>query len=297
MEKEPFLAHSKYGTKILGLLLLIIGCGLIIGSLAALTGGIIWGDKTAETVQSAGYLRFIQAMSAVGFFALPALLFSYLVHDNPFSFSKIDKKITWQSSGSVLILAILLMPLTAFFAYLNEQIALPEAFASIQQWMEARELKVGELLKQLTNDSRVSILLLNIVVLGILPGVGEEWLFRGTIQPLLQEKIANKHVAIWVTAFIFSVIHLQFAGFIPRLLLGAYLGYLAVWSGSLWLPILAHVLHNTLSLVFTFFIIGQGIDTEHLDPFHIPGFIPVVIISALFVGYGLYRLNRSLRFF
>jgi membrane protease YdiL (CAAX protease family) len=247
----------------------------VVGSFATLIGG----------------MRFIQAMSAVGFFALPAMLFSYLVNGNLFSFSKIDKKTTWQSNSIVLILALLLLPLIAFFGYLNEQIHLPEVFATIQQWMQAMELKANELLKQLTDDSRVSILLLNIGVLGILPGVCEEWLFRGTIQPLLQEKTGNKHVAIWVTAFIFSAIHLQFAGFIPRLLLGAYLGYLAVWSGSLWLPILAHALHNTFSLIINFFSIKQGIDTEHLDPSAISGFIPLVIISALFVGYGLYRLQ------
>ncbi|MDR1346291.1 MAG: CPBP family intramembrane metalloprotease [Bacteroidales bacterium] len=280
--------HSKYGVKIAALLLLIMGCGLVVGSLAALTAGLIWNGEA----NSAGCMRFIQAISTVGFFALPAMFFSALVHGNLFSFSKINKKITWKFTRTVLWLAIALLPLIALFGYLNEQIQLPETFTAIQEWMRAIESKTNELLKLLMNDARISVLLLNIVILGILPGICEEWLFRGTIQPLLQEKIKNKHLVIWITTLLFSAIHLQFAGFIPRLLLGGYLGYIAIWSGSLWLPILAHTLHNILSIVLNFFAIQQDVDTEHFDPLIIPEFWPVAIVSAFFAAYGIYRLQR-----
>jgi membrane protease YdiL (CAAX protease family) len=231
-------------------------------------------------------------VSTAGFFALPALLFSCLVRGNLFSFSKIDKKITWKFTRTVLWMAAALLPLVFIFGYLNEQIQLPETFTAIREWMRAAELKSNELLNLIMSDTRISVLLLNITVLGLLPGICEEWLFRGTIQPLLQEKIRNRHLVIWITALLFSAIHLQFAGFIPRLLLGGYLGYLAVWSRSLWLPILAHTLHNTLSIMINFFAIRQGADTEKLNPLTLPGFWPVAVISALFAAYGIYRLQR-----
>ena len=80
-----------------------------------------------------------------------------------------------------------------------------------------------------------------------LTGIGEEMLFRGTIQRIFSEGKVNTHIAVWCSAFIFSALHFQLFGFIPRMLLGAFFGYLYVWSGSLWLPILAHALNNSLS--------------------------------------------------
>jgi len=291
METVPLLAHSKYGIKIGVLLLLVIGSGLIAGSFATLIGNLIWGSDATMSFGSAGYMRFIQAMSAVGTFAIPAMLFSYLQKADFLSYSRIDKTVRIKSAVNVTWMAIVILPLIAMLSYLNEQIQLPALFGNLQQWMKDCELKADTLLQWLTNDNRLSILLLNMVILGILPGVCEEWLFRGTIQPLLQEKISNKHVVIWLTAFIFSAIHLQFSGFIPRMLLGGYLGYLAIWSGSLWLPVLAHVLHNVLSLVINFFSIKQGVNTENLDPFTISFFLPVVFISLVMACYGLYRLQ------
>jgi len=134
-------------------------------------------------------------------------------------------------------------------------------------------------------------LLINIVIMAFLPAIFEEFLFRGTLQPLFTKWFANKHVAIIVTAFIFSAIHFQFYGFIPRFLLGIYLGYLLVWSQSLWLPIIAHFMHNATSLIFDYGAQRRGIDLETVDPSQIQGFYAAVLFCTFCVALGVYYIK------
>ena len=61
----------------------------------------------------------------------------------------------------------------------------------------------------------------------------------------------NKHLAVWIVAFVFSTLHFQFYGFVPRMLLGAIFGYAYLWSGSLWVPVIAHAYNNSSVVVMT----------------------------------------------
>ena len=97
-------------------------------------------------------------------------------------------------------------------------------------------------------------LIVTVLMVGLMTGIGEELTFRGIIQSLVTEKSNNHHIAIWVTAIIFSAIHFQFFGFFPRMLLGAFFGYLMVWSGSIWLPIYAHFLNNSMAVVAAYML-------------------------------------------
>jgi membrane protease YdiL (CAAX protease family) len=115
-------------------------------------------------------------------------------------------------------------------------------------------------------------------MIAVLPAVGEELLFRGVIQKLFSKITRSHHWGIWISAILFSALHLQFYGFIPRLLLGAMFGYLLVWSGSLWLPILAHFINNAAAVTALFMIdhgylnpsieeFGAGVDDWHIGLF------------------------------
>ena len=96
-------------------------------------------------------------------------------------------------------------------------------------------------------------LLINLFIIAVIPALGEELLFRGLIQKLVYKWKSNIHLSIWLTAFLFSAVHMQFLGFFPRMLLGALLGYMLVWTGSLWLPIIAHFTNNALAVLMTYF--------------------------------------------
>jgi len=220
----------------------------------------------------------------------PALLFSYCATKKWFSYSKADQIAPPPLVGYVLILSLFILPVVAGLGHLNEQISFPESMQNIETWMRNMEEASKIALQTLTANSTIPILLLNIVVAALMPALFEEFLFRGTIQPFLSKWFHNKHIAIIVTAFIFSAIHFQFYGFIPRFLLGIYLGYLFVWSQSLWLPIIAHFMHNAVSLIFDYGAQWRGIDLEAIDPGQVPEFYPMVLFSTFCVGVGVYYL-------
>lgn len=148
--------------------------------------------------------------------------------------------------GMMLLIFAASIPMMNSIIAWNESWQLPESLSWIRQ-MEDNAMLATE---QLMNMTSIGDLIIILLTVGLLTGIGEELLFRGTIQRLFTEGKANVHIAVWCTAFIFSALHLQLFGFIPRMLLGAFFGYLYVWSGSLWLPILAHTLNNSLTTLF-----------------------------------------------
>jgi hypothetical protein len=97
------------------------------------------------------------------------------------------------------------------------------------------------------------LLALNLLVIAILPALGEELIFRGVMQKILADVFRKKYLAVWITAFFFSFVHLQFYGFLPRLILGLAFGYLYLWSASLWLPIIAHFVNNAVPTLGAYF--------------------------------------------
>ena len=157
--------------------------------------------------------------------------------------------------------------------------------------MHEKQAASDHILELMTADTHVSTLLLNLLVCALLPAVCEEFFFRGSLQQVLLRWSKNTHVAIWLTGFIFSAIHFQIDGFVARWLLGAYLGYLLVWSGSLWLPILAHFLHNALSILIAHILLVNNTATEeHLTL----SSILFASISLLFLIFFIYLIYKSL---
>ena len=136
----------------------------------------------------------------------------------------------------------------------NMTFQFPEFLQEFGTWARTQEDKLMEMTKLLTNFSSPAEFIIGLVVVAILPGIGEELVFRGLIQNEIWRGSKNIHVAIWLSAFLFSAIHIQFFGFFPRLLLGALFGYLYYWSGNLLIPMLAHFFNNgfTLTMIYLY---------------------------------------------
>lgn len=192
--------------------------------------------------------RITQVVYVCCTYLLPSILFAFLFEKSPkLFFIKYKNKISLISL--VLILIICIQPFIYLLSYYNEQISLPETMSGVEEWMKNSEMAAKKVLSLFLEDKSVSSIILNILIIAILAGVSEELFFRGTLQQILNKIISNKHLAIWVTAIIFSAIHLQFYGFFSRLILGALLGYLFIWSGNIFLPMLAHIIHNLINLI------------------------------------------------
>lgn len=137
----------------------------------------------------------------------------------------------------------------SFFIYWNMQVDFPEFMSEFENWAIFKEEEIMKITLYLTDFENITEFIAGIIVIGLLAGIGEEYLFRGILQPKLHLYTGNPHAGIWITAIIFSAIHIQFYGFLPRVMLGALFGYLYLYSGSLIYPILAHILNNTFTIV------------------------------------------------
>ncbi len=159
----------------------------------------------------------------------------------------------------ILTVAIVAVSIGALSAvvYWNQNIHLPESYRWLEELARSYEDRAEVQTRVLTNMDSVGTLLIALLVIAVLPAVGEELLFRGIIQNELYRGTNNIHVDIWFAGFLFSFIHLQFFGFFPRMLLGVLFGYLYHWSGNLWVPITAHFVNNGLQ-VFLLYLYQQG---------------------------------------
>ena len=231
-------------------------------------------------------LKWLQAWTSIGVFIMPPFLFNYLTAKS-FDFKVLSRQ--------QLLLAVVIMffalPSINALAMWNESLHLPSFLSGLEEWMRLAESQAMQITEAfLKVDSWIG-LLINLLIIAIIPAVGEELLFRGVIQKELFLKTKKIHLSIWLTAFLFSAMHLQFLGFIPRFLIGGLLGYLFYWSGSIWLPITAHFVNNAGAVVLSYFIsqnkISQDIETIGTDEKH----FSMLIISLLAIAIFIYLLK------
>jgi hypothetical protein len=175
----------------------------------------------------------------------------------------------------------------------NANISFPDFMSDFAAWARASEDRLIKFTEMITDFKSAGEFIIGILVIGILPGVGEELVFRGLIQNELNRATKNVHVAIWVSAFIFSAIHLQFFGFVPRLLLGALFGYLYYWSGNLLVPMFAHFFHNSFTLVMIYLDNQKIIETNMEENVSAPW--PLVSVAAIVSFALLYFFRKSYR--
>lgn len=258
LPKEPFFENKSPFFQLVFLLLFVLAGMCVFSAVALLGAFLIWGSEVTAN-PTADYYRFVQLFSAIGTFLLPAIWFSHCAEKRCFTYNRADQPVRGAGAFAlVCVMAVALLPVISLLAYFNQQMRLPEALAPLEQWMQRQTETNNAVLELLMSEAGVRPLILNIVVCAVLPAVSEEFFFRGTLQELFRRWWKNPHVAVWFTAFIFSAIHFQFDGFFARMVLGAYLGYLFVWSGSLWLPVCAHLLHNAFTIIAQYVMMANG---------------------------------------
>lgn len=239
LKKEFTMAYGKrFGLFACMFILCFITCSVIVGIISYISSGI----TTAA-------LRIMTVLQDIVVFILPAIATAIMITRKPDSFLSINCKPKAHQIILTVLAIVASIPAMNLIVQWNESISFPESLKAIEQWMKTSEESAATSVKLLLGGTSSLDLILSIMIVGILAGLSEELFFRGMLQKLFQTRPMNIHFAIWVTAIIFSVIHLQFYGFFPRMILGAFFGYLVWWSGSLWLPVIAHALNNTLVVV------------------------------------------------
>lgn len=198
-------------------------------------------------------MKMVQLFSALGLFVFPPLVYAKITSVQPLQ--KLGLKISPKPINYLIIL-VLMVTLTPFLSWvieLNANMVLPDFMSGIEHWMHDSELKAEQLTKAFLTFNGLGSLFYVLVIVAIIPAIGEELLFRGVLQKIVINWSKNVHIGIWVSAILFSALHMQFFGFFPRLLLGVLFGYIFYWSKSLWIPILGHFINNGVVVVVSYF--------------------------------------------
>ncbi|GHS96545.1 hypothetical protein FACS189421_01780 [Bacteroidia bacterium] len=194
-------------------------------------------------------MRNLVFFEKVFIWIFPVIVCAWLFSDNYKTYLQIDTPIQLPVAGLAMLGMLVAIPCINWMYAMNQQMVFPEALKGLEEWMRNMEELNGQALEKMLYVRNGWDLVFNIVIVCILAAVGEEFMFRGMLQNIFAKTIKNPHIIIWAVAILFSTIHLQFYGFVPRLLLGAYLGYLVYYTQNIWIPVLAHFTNNCFSLI------------------------------------------------
>jgi len=229
-------------------------------------------------------LKFFQTLQSIGVFIIPPFIVAWFLSDHVSVFLRYNNKPDFKSVLLVIAIIYFSNPLINWLTEINSNLSLPEWMSSVEIWMQNSEDQATKITEAFLSTTSLTTLFTNIAMIGILPALGEELLFRGIIQQLFKKKFGNAHVAIWISAALFSALHMQFFGFLPRLILGAMFGYMLEWSGTLWLPMIAHFVNNATAVVAYYLmqkgLIGSGIDKTGTSE---DGSFYLAIVSIIFL--------------
>ncbi len=292
MNMRDRLQNSAIRQLLLWLVMVVAGFAvvmLVMVGVGAIKGSVVGG---------VGFLRMIQALQTLMLFIVPALCATWCWTQTPLTELRLRSLPTRVEAVWVVMLMVLASPAVNMLANWNSGLHLPEALQSLERWMVEQEEAAALLTEQFLQADNVGGLVRNICLMALLPALGEELTFRGVLLNICLGKEYSKkrmHLSVWATAALFSFIHFQFFGFIPRLLLGVMFGYLVIWTGSIWTSMLAHLTNNALAVITYYICAHSSLESEAVDAFGTGNTLWVGLLSAVVTAvmlWWLWRLGR-----
>lgn len=244
------------GVFILFCSLLFIGLGNLLSHLLFGVSGVQLALGAEFTGNNLSALKLMQILQTTGIFIIPSFLAAFLFSDRPLKYLGFNG-----INGNIVLKTFLIvlssLPAINLLSSINQLIPMSD-------WMVEMEKTAERLTRAFLVTDSAWAYVVNMVMIAILPAIGEELLFRGIIQRRLVEFANSRWVGILVSAALFSAIHLQFQGFIPRFALGVAFGYLLELTGSIWVPIAAHFFNNAIATT-GYMLLGAGALDERID--------------------------------
>jgi uncharacterized protein len=301
--KDSLLGHLSASSKLIFVFLLVIVCFVILSMIGILLAIPLFDVNLLKDIsvytdyknpESVPILKYLQIIQSISLFILPALFAGFLFGGSRGNYLGLNKISTLRIFLATTLIMFVSLPMISWATSLNEMIKLPDFMKGIEEWMKETEETAAGLTESFLKVDSVGGLLVNLLMIAIIPSIGEELFFRGLLQRLLGELFRNIHLAIFITAFLFAAIHLQFYGFLPRMMLGILFGYLYYWTGSIWVPIFAHFLNNGSAVIISF-LANQGTVSSGYEDFGATENIFLIAGSIFFTAGLLYLIFRSTR--
>lgn len=276
------------------MLLSLMIIGAVLFSAAGLFITRILYHTSTDLYRNPDALRWIQLFSTIGTFLFPSLAMAWLCSKKPSEYLFTDHPIQWNLVLPVFISLLLFSPFITLTGVVNKWLELPAFMKPIEDWMKTQENTAEQITNLLLSGTDIFTFFSNLIVIAVAAAITEEFLFRGTLFRIFERWSRNHHLVIWGVAILFSAFHMQFYGFIPRMLLGAYFGYLVYWSKSIWIPVLAHFTNNALSVI--------GLTNSHLKENeyisgdvameHLPAFSLFCLVTLFFFFLTVRQIHK-----
>ncbi len=297
------LANTTY-LQMLWVGILMLLSTLIFSALSYVFALMFWGEESlnlalagfTESSSEIAVLRLFQLASHLGLFIVPVLSLFFVVRSFQPDFLKLNTPLRVQPTLQVMVLYIVFLPLIQYLMEINQQMSFPESLRSLELWMMEKEEMATQLTNSFLSSTTTTSLLANLLIMAVVPALGEELLFRGLLNHWFGKIIRNPHLNIILVSLLFSAIHLQFFGFIPRFALGMVLGYLTLWTQSLWYPILLHLLNNGVTVLVYYGVAksGSGMNPEEVGNLSNPVYMVLSVLATSMVLYAFWK--RRIKF-
>ncbi len=297
-----YLSGMHPFSKILLSLVISMASLLLISALGVISALLVFDIEVNQILNSAtdpknpanlSLLKYLQIIQGIGLFILPALLIAILFFEKgllQFGYNKSPSSISifW-----ILVVIFFGLPVINQLTAWNMSLRLPEFLSGIEEAMRRMEDNAALLTEAFLSTNNIWGLILNLFMIAIIPAIGEELFFRGILQKFFIDWTKNPLRGIIMTAFFFSFFHLQFYGFLPRFYLGVLFGLMYYWSGTIWLPVIAHFINNGAAVLLYFFL-GKELVEQNLDSI---GTLEsnwfIFLISLLLVIISLFQIYRQ----
>ncbi len=266
-----------YGRRLLLLACVFVLMMVLAGSAGSLASGLY-------PVNSREYLIAVSLLQNLIGFCGTALVVAIFLSTRPLAMLGLNRGGTGRALLGILLLFAVGIPFLNQVTWWNTQMHLPSFMGGVEQTIRSWEDAALVTTETMLASRSVGGLIVNILVIGVFTGFSEELCFRGCMQRVIGSGGMNGHVAVWLTAVIFSLLHFQFFGFLPRVLLGALFGYLFLWTGSIYISAAAHALNNSL-FVLLHWLALRGITTAETDTWGVTthGFPAIACMSLALV--------------
>ncbi|MCI0921574.1 CPBP family intramembrane glutamic endopeptidase [Sphingobacterium rhinopitheci] len=231
---------------------------------------------------------------SLGTFLLPALLLKRIEPYNDYFPMQTKGLPIFLSLAALLLIAF--MPMMQWIGEVNMNMSFPPDLKGLESWMRMKEDDMAALTKDIVMVDSWTLLFVNLFAIAVVPAIAEEYYFRGSLMNIVARVVKNKHITIWITAIIFSAIHVQFFGFVPRMILGAFFGYMLLWSQNIWVPIMGHFINNGAAVVLSFYYARQGKTYEELqasEGYSIIVYLGSFILTGI-IGWYFYTTAKKI---
>jgi membrane protease YdiL (CAAX protease family) len=240
--------------------MIVFVVGVTLSLIFVVAGVLIFGSDLSVLEKASSslgkndfaFMRYLLIIQDFSLLIIPSIIILILMRPGPSGKIPGLEVPHLKEIGLVIILTFCIFPVTSFTGQINSAMHLPDWLSGVEHWMTDKEDQADHVIDLLVESNTFPVMMVNLLTIALMPAIAEELIFRGVFQKIFANLFRSDHFAVWFTAFLFSAVHLQFFGFIPRFILGLVFGYLFLWGGTLWLPVISHFVNNAFPVVLSY---------------------------------------------